>query len=637
MLKRILLAVSALVVGLAIVVAFSNYELNSISRAIAYVSEIVIPMAKNSATMGDATSEMILAVSEASQATETTQRDECKMRVQASGAKQLEVLDTLAGSNFTSFHSLKVALPVESDDPAAPTTTQEQAVGAIIADFKERSAKLTESAVATIVLAQKQSETVAELKTSQEELSKTFRASFALETLDAKAFNNLTRSVMIEMYCRSLGETTIARSKFADAVKVMKKASPSAEQETLLADLKTAFDKTDKLLSEAIASSDDFALFMKSANVFRVRAKLLEEFAEHLFQEKQNALRSKVGEIIVIGLLVSAATVLVGLFLTVLIARKITQPLIRATGMVTRVSENDLTEELVVTTHDEVGQIGLALNTMVTNLRATVSSLDQDSLSLTAASTELTRISSQVTANSAQTANQASIVSMAAEEVTGEIHSVSAAVEEMSASMSEISRNASLATRVANKAAGAAASTNATVAQLGESSTQISDVIKVITGIAAQTNLLALNATIEAARAGEAGRGFAVVAQEVKELAQQSAAAAEEISTRISAIQSDTGGAVSAIQEISEVISQIDNLQSIIAGAVQEQAAAINEISRSLGNATVASKQICSNIEQVAHAASDTTSGANEAAQTAESLARIASGLRRVVEQFKVA
>ena len=200
----------------------------------------------------------------------------------------------------------------------------------------------------------------------------------------------------------------------------------------------------------------------------------------------------------------------------------------------------------------------------------------------------------------------------------------------------EISQSSTEAVRVAQAAAAEAQTATGTVAKLGDSSREIGDVVKVITSIAEQTNLLALNATIEAARAGEAGKGFAVVASEVKDLAQETARATEDISRRIEAIQSDSEEAVAAIARIAEIIEEVNSYQSTIAAAVEEQTATTGEMSRSVQEAAAGAGGIAGNIEYVATAAQSSSTGIVEAQRAAAELAQLSGDLRELVSRFTV-
>lgn len=270
------------------------------------------------------------------------------------------------------------------------------------------------------------------------------------------------------------------------------------------------------------------------------------------------------------------------------------------------------------------------------NLKTTLNTVSQNSQALASAAEELTSVSQQMSSNIEETATQANVVASASEQVSKNVATVATSAEEMSASVKEIAKNANDAARVATEAVKVAGETNKTVAKLGESSVEIGKVIKVITSIAQQTNLLALNATIEAARAGEAGKGFAVVANEVKELAKQTAAATEDISQKIEAIQTDTKGAVQAIDQISKVIGQINDISNTIASAVEEQSATTNEIARNASEAAKGSTEISKNITHVSDAAKNTTEGANNTLAAASELSKLAADLKSVVEQVKL-
>ncbi|MGR7024895.1 methyl-accepting chemotaxis protein [Geodermatophilus sp. URMC 62] len=323
---------------------------------------------------------------------------------------------------------------------------------------------------------------------------------------------------------------------------------------------------------------------------------------------------------------------------TLLVARRTVAPLDALRSRMEEIADGDgdLTARVDETRTDEIGRLGAAFNRFVAKVAETVTGIGRASGSLVELSAGMSGVSGRLAGSVEQTSAQAQQVSAVAEQLSRNVQTVAAGAEEMGVSIREIASNASEAARIADEAVGVAQSTKQTVARLGDSSRAIGEVVRVITGIAEQTNLLALNATIEAARAGEAGKGFAVVATEVKDLAQETAKATEDITRRIQAIQGDTDSAVAAIARIDEVVTRISDYQTTIASAVEEQTATTSEMSRGVTEAAQGTGSIADAVVTVSTVSTETEQDALQARSAADGVAEVTAELSRLVSQFRV-
>jgi methyl-accepting chemotaxis protein len=271
------------------------------------------------------------------------------------------------------------------------------------------------------------------------------------------------------------------------------------------------------------------------------------------------------------------------------------------------------------------------LDELTRRFETTVSTLAHG---LSTAASQMEATAQTMTASADQSNQQSISAADAAEQTSTNVQAVAIATEELSTSIREIAKQVAQSSGIAGRAAEDACRTDTIVQALAAGAEKIGNVIGLINTIASQTNLLALNATIEAARAGDAGRGFAVVASEVKELANQTTKATEEIAGQVAQIQEDTRHAVLAIQGIAATISEMNAIAAGVATAMEEQGAATSGIARNVQQAAQGTQVVTGNILDVKRGAGETGAAAAQVLSAARELARHSHELGREVDNF---
>jgi methyl-accepting chemotaxis protein len=471
-------------------------------------------------------------------------------------------------------------------------------------------------------------------------------------------------------------QTQASRVLYRQSIEALNATKPSAKQVELIAKMQQQLlagkESNQKIEKLALAGQQDEAakIYIEATlpNTRTIVAAIeqLRQQSETEVKDAQERARSFAASVrsalVLAGLFGVAAAVFFGLSIT----RSVSRPIVATSEKLDELSKGNLKVEVptaLLERTDEAGGLARATDHLAQNLRTTIGEVHLGAQSLASASSQMSMISQRVSQGSRELAGLADSVAKdardssgnamslasAMEGTTSSLTSVAGATEEMSSTVSEIASNAEKARAISADASTQAQAILNMMRDLGRAAHDIGKVTEAITSISAQTNLLALNATIEAARAGMAGKGFAVVANEIKELAQQTAAATEDIKTKISSIQTSTGGAMGDIEGITRVIKDVGDIVSSIAAAIEQQSTVTKDVAKNIAQASDSVKDANSRIADLASTAeaiakdiaavnltATTLTGEGQQAQSASSaLATLADQLQQRTAQFQ--
>jgi methyl-accepting chemotaxis protein len=486
---------------------------------------------------------------------------------------------------------------------------------------------------------------------------------------------NIGRMVVAKKADQALLDRLVARKKSRlEALEEFKKLADSPisiKHGAEMAELIDSAGATSKKAMEQLSAGRfgdaerSFKAYVLMSDTIRAKAQEASKFQDGRVIEGEKT-SSDTANTVWMSLIVGSLFALAGaIFGGMVLTRGIATPLTRAVAHLSRIAEGDLSEDAPAEFQargDEIGTLARAKQSMIVALRKMIQEISGGIAVLSSSSTELMSSSSEMTTGSRHASDKAHSVSAAAEEMSSNITSVAAgmeqtttnlshvstATEQMTSTIGEIAQNSEKARRITDEATRQAARITAQIDQLGVAAREIGKVTETITEISSQTNLLALNATIEAARAGSAGKGFAVVATEIKALAQQTAAATQDIKARIAGVQSATEGGITEIGKVSQIIVDVSAIVASIAAAIEEQSTATKDIARNIAEASVGvndantrvaetshvSREIAKDIVSVDQSAKDMASGSDHVRSSADELSSVAEGLRVTVARF---
>lgn len=356
----------------------------------------------------------------------------------------------------------------------------------------------------------------------------------------------------------------------------------------------------------------------------------------------------------------SILAVVVGILFNQIISSALTKVLIATHSL----ADGDLTTRIEVSGRDEIGQMASGFNKFIERLHNIIKEVDANTDILSSASADLTDTSNNLTMSVDKMNSRASKVSRAgnelssdvdfmaasADEISSAANNVSSSIHEMSESIKEVSEKCAKESEIAKKANQKAQETNLLMQNLNGAAEKIGTIVQFINQIADQTNLLALNAHIEASSSGEAGKGFSVVANEIKELAQRSSHATDEITQQVCSIQKNITISVKEINEVNNIIEEVSNIAASIARVVEAQSLSTTSIAHAVKNTSSSTNELAQKIQRAAKGAMDVSQNireineetamasksATETFNSSGSLAEMALRLKKSIRQFKI-